>query len=264
MVETIAGAGLMVLGAVLFRGFSAARRKMEAMASTETSTVAFLNSLARSMAEGVGAGALRYAAEVKGVVVCPEPLVSEVARVACVHYAMKVRRRYEETVVQQDKDGKDQPRTRTGTETVAANTRAVPFYVDDGTGRIRVDPDRAEWVAEKVVSRFEAAGGGGEPTLGGLTVDPAANPAGQGRSTIGYQFEEHAVPVGREVYVMGEATDQGGELAMGAPAEAGRFVISVKGEAALLQDHGTAARWRLIGAIACGVSGIGAVLAGWL
>lgn len=90
MVEMIFGVALIFIGTLLFRSFSLSGKKMEAMESTETSTVEFLNSLSQSMAEGVGAGSFRYASEIKGKVVCHEPLISELAQVECVHYFKSV------------------------------------------------------------------------------------------------------------------------------------------------------------------------------
>ncbi len=264
MGELIFGVVFWVAAGLLFRSASASKRKMEAMESTETNTVEFLNSLARSMSEGVGAGSLRYASEVRGKVVCAEPLISELAQVACVHYAMRVQRRSEETYTARDRQGRAERKTRTITETVASNERSIPFDVDDGTGSIRIHPEHAEFVAEKVVSRFDtaAAAGNAPYTVGSLAVDSGRFPEAGGRRTIGYQFEEEAVPVGREVYVLGEATDRDGGLAIGSPGAEGRFIISVKSESALLQEERSAARWKRIGSIACAAAGLIALLTG--
>ena len=77
-------------------GHAAKKRRDTAMATTETATVEHLEELARSMREGVGAGSLSYAAEVKGRVECTQPLVSELAAAECIHYRMRVQRQYEE------------------------------------------------------------------------------------------------------------------------------------------------------------------------
>jgi hypothetical protein len=40
--------------------------------------------------------------------------------------------------------------TRTVSETLAGNRRSVPFYVNDGTGQIKVDAGKAEIIPEKI------------------------------------------------------------------------------------------------------------------
>jgi type II secretory pathway pseudopilin PulG len=264
MVEIIVGVILIGIGAGLILSSSASKGKAEAMESTETSSVDFLNSLAQSMSEGVGSGTLSYACEVKGKVVCSQPLVSELAQVKCVYYSMRVDRQYEETYYEEDKQGHRERKTRTQYETVASNTRSVSFDVEDGTGNIKINPGNAEFVTEKVLSRFETGASAGKKRLsvGSFTLNVSDYPRGGDRRTIGYRFEEQAIPTGRNVYILGEANDRDGQLSISVPKDGGKLIISVKGEEELLRNEKSSAKMKLIGAVVCAVLGVAAILLG--
>lgn len=227
----------MALGGLLFWSYHRKKDRLLALTSTQTSTVEHLCTLARSMAEGVGQGSLAFVTEVCGRVRAAEPLLSELAEKPCVYYDMQVQREVEETYVATDSKGRRERRTRRASETVASNRRSITFEVEDATGHIEVDPAGAEIIAEKVLSRFEpATAHGGRLRVGRLDLElPSAS--GPGRRTLGYRYEERLIPVDREIYVLGEASDEDGRLRIRRPAGGDdRFLVSVKSEAQLVHE----------------------------
>lgn len=258
----ITGSILLIVSVILqiVRHFQ--QKKLGVMQSTETATVAMLTSLADSMREGVGKGNLRYNTEVKGKVICDAPLTSELAGAACVYYRMSVQRQFEEHYTESDSSGRPVQKTRRRTETIASNTRSVPFQVDDGSGRITVNPEAAEVIAEKVISRFEpgANPGGGSFRLGSFSFDFSL--AGRTSNTLGYLFEESLIPLEVPLYVLGEAADQNGPLEIRRPEEGGKFIISVKSEEELQRQARSKMRGLLIAALITGALGIVLLLVG--
>jgi len=254
---------LAAAGGMLWVSFNE-KKKMAMMESTKTNTVEFLQSLAQSMDEGVGSGALDYLTEVKGRVVCDRPLVSELNETECVYYSMSVQRKYEETYYTEDEDGRRERRTRTGSETVASNRRDVRFMVEDATGRIQVVTDGADFIAEKVLSRFEPASAhsGREIRFGSFAFTPRFREGD--RRTLGYQFEEKAIPIGRNIYIHGRATDKQGQLCIESPAEKGQFIISVKSEEELARKGKSMATGMTIGAVVAAVAGIVCIIMGFI
>jgi hypothetical protein len=260
----IAAAVLFVASVVLYLIAASQGRKLAAMRGTQTSQAADLQQLAASVGKEIGAGAFAEATEVKGTVRCAQPLVSELAEVPCVYFAMKVTREYEETRWETDSNGNRQQRTARGSQVMAQNTRSVPFEVEDESGRIGVEPQGASFVAEKVLSRFDA----GEAQMAGLRVGRWAvslGGLGEGRRTLGYRYEELAIPVDRPVYVLGEAADEGGTLRMrkaGAKGPGGgRFIISVKSEEELTRGASRTAMVLRVTAIAADVVAVGLAVA---
>ena len=263
----IIGAVLLLASAGLYLGSRTQQRKLYQIQSTATTTFAELTSLATAVAKEIGAGSFNQIAEVKGTVECAAPLTSELSQTPCVYYSMSVTREYEETYWENDDKGNRVQRTRRGSESVASNTRSVSFQVRDSTGAVTVDPDGASFVDEKVFSEFrpgEAMGGG--LRFGSYTFSPAGIRAlAGGRRTIGYRFEEKAIPLGRPIYVLGEAVDSGGRLRVQKPDQKGaRFIVSLKSEEQLVKGARSATTGLRVGAIVALVLGVAGVVLGVL
>ncbi|MEW5815220.1 MAG: E3 ubiquitin ligase family protein [Spirochaetota bacterium] len=259
---------VLILGAVgLVLGSQAQKRKLAQIKGTQTSTSAELADLAASVAKEIGAGSFNQIAEVKGTVECAEPLESELSRTACIYYSMNVTREYEETYWENDDKGNRRQRIRRGSESVASNTRSVPFFVRDTAGTIAVDPDGASFVAEKVFSQFKQGDfQGGGLQFGRYSFDPGRFAAlAGGRRTIGYRFEESAVPIGRTIYVLGEAVDSDGRLRICKPDKKGAsFIVSLKSEEQLVKGAQSTAKGLTIVAVIAGVLGVAGVVLGIL
>ncbi len=258
----IAGIVAAVIGAILLIVRTGQVKKGALIAGTETSRVGELQETAKGVAQEIGAGSFNQFVEIKGTIVCDTPLTSELAKLPCVHYSMTVTREWEETYWDKDSEGRSVQRTRRGSDIVASNSRSTVFYVDDGSGRIRVNPEGAELIKEKAFSQFQPGEAQGSTLrIGSLTfnIGNIALSLGGGRRTLGYRYEEHIIPVGKPVYILGEASDAGGELTLIKPAEKGKkFLISVKSEEELMKGISTAKLVLLI--IACLLIAGGAVL----
>jgi hypothetical protein len=260
----ILGGVLAAVAVGLFIGSGSQRRKVYAMEATDTSTAADLRGLADAVAKEIGAGSFNEVTEVKGAIECDAPLTGELSGVPCVQYAMSVKREWEETSLRTGADGERTQETNRGSDTVASNTRSVRFRVKDATGAIDVDPAGAKIDGEKAVSQFQS----GEPAGGslvykGFRIDMTDFGGAGGRRTLGYRFEETVLPVGAQVYVLGEAVDAGGTLTVKKPAKKdARFVISTRSEEELVRKAGSTARGLSIAAAACAAAGVAlAVLA---
>ena len=256
----IAGIVLAVAAIGLSFGARRQRRKLGQMRAAQTAGAAELSELSAAVAKDIGAGSFNQVTEVKGTIECGSPLVSELSQTSCVRYSMSVTREYEESYWERDDKGNQVQRTRRGSESVAANTRSVPFQVRDATGSIEVDPEGASFVDEKVFSRFEQ---GSSFRFGGFSLDVGGFMSPGGRRTIGYRFEESVIPVGRQVYVLGEAVDSGGRLRVRKPGQKGAaFIVSLKSEEELAKGAGRAATAFTVGAVVAALLAAGALVYG--
>ncbi len=233
-------------------GHRSQQRKLGLLASTEIYTVEHLKELAASMTEGLGEGSLRFFAAVSGTARCAEPLVSELAEVDCVHYSMRVRREYQET----SQGARGEERTQTSSQQLAHSERSVPFVIEDATGSLAVNPAGASFTTEEAISRFEPAGSAARTlSLGRFSFELPDLVANDAERTRGYRYEEQVVPIGRDVYVLGEVTNPGGELVMSSPA-GGKLLISVKSREQLIKGVGSGSKFMKVAAIVCGVFGL--------
>lgn len=204
------------------------------MKATETLTTAELKQEAKDVEDGLGEiGSYSKITEVKGSVQCENPLTSELAQKACVHYSMRIIRKWEERYWETDSQGNRIQKTRSGSDTVASNKQSIPFYINDSTGFIKINPEGAELITTKAYSQFKPGEmQGSSIQIGNFSLN-LGNIAslGAGRRTIGYSYEEEIIPIGRDLYVLGEASDASGELTMQKPSEKGKkFIISTKSE----------------------------------
>ncbi|MDP3177288.1 MAG: E3 ubiquitin ligase family protein [Spirochaetaceae bacterium] len=229
--------------------------KAAELASTQTSTVASVKELASKIAAEIGPGSFSQIVEIKGTACAEAPLVAEFSSTPCVWYESVATREYEEEHWETDKDGHRHRRTRRGSEEVSRILREPPFAVDDGTGAIAVDPRGAKLEAEKSLSRFEPGERAVGLAVGAFTLALGAV-LGGGRRTLGYRFEERCIPLGRKLYVLGEASDADGALTVRKSADKGkRFIVSIKSEEEIVAGALGAAKWlKICAAIAAAVA----------
>jgi hypothetical protein len=251
------GISLICLGIGLFIARSVQSSKLLQIKGTQTTTIKDLADMATAVAQEMGAGSFNEIAEIKGKIACEQPLTSELAQARCVYYTMRVTREYEETYWETDSNGNRIQRTRRGQENVAQNTRSVPFHVDDGSSRILIRPEGAQIIPEKALSQFHPGEAPGSTlSFGALRFSLEGLNLG-GRRTLGYRYEEDILPLGRDMYILGEAVDAGGELALQRPDDKKkRFIISCKSEEELVRSTGKAITALLIISLVTGIGGV--------
>lgn len=256
---TIGGIVLILTAVGLVFGYKKQGEKLLQIKATETFSTAELHQEASDVADGLGEkGSFNKIAEVKGKIKCDNPLKSELAQISCVHYSMRVTRKWEEKYWDTDSEGRQVQKTRSGTDTVASNTRSVPFEVEDSSGRIKIEPSGAQLITEKVFSQFQPGElRGTSVTIGGFSLNLGGISISGGRRTIGYSYEEQAIPVERDVYILGEAADSSGTVQMQKPSEKDKkYIISLKSEEELSQSIKGAMTGFMVGSVISALGGI--------
>ncbi len=264
MALLIIGVVLLIVAAVLLVIRRSQATRLHAILRTETSTARELADLAGAVRQEVGGPGFRHVAEVKGVLRCDSPLTSEIAQQPCAAYETSVVREYEETYWETDsQSGRREQKTRRSSNTVSSISRRTRFWVEDATGRVAVEPEGAKLDLTQVVDRFEPAGqiGPGGLSIGNFTLDLGGLAIASGSRTIGYRFREKVLPLDQRVYVLGEASDSSGELAIQRPSDGGKpFLVSVRSEEELVRSVRGNLRWLLVGAVASGAVGVALIV----
>ncbi|MEL6604520.1 MAG: E3 ubiquitin ligase family protein [Cyanobacteria bacterium J06614_10] len=217
---------------------------------------------AEGVAEEIGGGSWQDYVKVQGEIQCDQPLRSQLKKVDCVYYTSKVIRKYEETSYKKDNGGNRVKETEQKSETISNDTQSTPFWLVDATGKIKVQPDDANDIETiEVLSEFqrESSSSGGKISFGKFSISlPRQASHGPGR-TIGYQYEESILPIGRDALVIGMATDATARLTLRKPTEGkNKFIISLKAEAELAKAATSKAKQAFYGMLA--TSGVGTVL----
>ena len=258
------GIALIGLGALLVFLRGRVKRRLLEMRVTEASTAKELAELCQSTNEGIGkTGQFRQHVELKGVVKCDKPLHGELSQEPCVFYEMDVSERFDEVYYEQDANGNRQRHRRTGTASVAHNSQRVPFQIEDPTGRVTVNPNSAKIEPVQILSRYEQSFPGTRFSFGGFSLDIVGR--SEDRKVLGYQLTEKTIPVGRDVLVLGEASDASGHLTIQLPSDSDEpFVITLKSKEELERDASNSATLLMIGAIVSWIGGAAALAYGML
>jgi hypothetical protein len=215
-------------------------------AGTETRTCADVKAgAAASDQEGV----YREPIELKGEVAPASPvLTAPLSGQPCVWYRTRVTHRFWGPVPRVNDTGGTYEGRGACQRVISSEGSGAPLTIDDGTGRLSIDPRGANVDgAEPSFDRFEPEGGGtfspwlsrllrlDYHELGFLTADGEADSVSPANS-IGYRREECILRPDSSLYVLGEVTDAPGALQVVKPEQAGELLISSRSEEQLISD----------------------------
>jgi hypothetical protein len=157
--------------------------------------------------------------ELKGTAESESPLESYLAGSRCVWYSYKVEEHWQRMSV----DAKGQPTSQSGWSTVAHGAEAVPIFLQDDTGVVRILPDGAAIHAQEV---FKLEVKREDPLYYGKGPENAVS-----GSTHRRRFTEQAIPLHASLYVIGQARVRNDVVAAEIAASKGSmFIVSMHSE----------------------------------
>ena len=263
-----------VSGLLAFLSRRAAGRAV-LMSTTDTKSLGNVETLVQEIrADLPGDDSSGYAeyCELKGQFVCDEPVVGELSGESVAIVETKVLRVIETRRERKEEDGRVTVTWHKSNETLSENRREATFWLDDGSGRVRVLPKGAEMEMDKIVERFEppsaverSSGSQMALSVGSFSLSVAGARHGNQRRTLGYRFEERVMHLGRDIYALGEVADTNDGIVLRKPETTdGPYVLSLKSEAELIQSKESSARWLKIGAIVALASALALAVMGLL
>ena len=228
---TIFGVILLIVGAVLFFVQRNQKQKVFSIKSARPVKTTELTETASAVADEIGGGSWRDYIKLWGEIQADQPLTSELKQQSCVHYVSKVTREYEEMVTERNSDGELERKQKRKSDVISQNRQSIPFRLKDDAGIIQVNPDGADIETIQVLNEFrQEQTSGGQISFGPVTFNVGG---GTGR-TLGYRYTDSILPLGRNVLVVGAASDLTGQVVVEKPAKGGKkYVISFKNEEAL-------------------------------
>ncbi|MEM9218044.1 MAG: E3 ubiquitin ligase family protein [Cyanobacteria bacterium P01_F01_bin.150] len=254
----VVGVILLLVAIALFFVQKSQTNKAFSLQSAQAATAADLETMAQAIADDIGGGSWREYVKVWGNITCDRPLQSPLKSADCVFYKTTVTWEYKEEVTKTDSDGKQTTETEKHSETLSSERQSVPFWVQDETGAIQVDPEDADLETINVVKEFQPnQPRGGMLSYGSFSLDVSPYGRRSGRQTVGYRYQESIVPIDRKGLVVGMVSDHTGELVIQKPLKSDqKFIISLKNDEALTQAVKQGAKQASYGMIGCGVLGV--------
>ena len=255
----IAGVVLLVLAAAAGGWAWWSNRKLEELSAVETSTCGDMRQLADAVSVSAGGGAFRQRCELTGAA---QPAYVGTVNAPqtgreCLWYRTKVTHEYYDYEYDHETNRR---RREKKSHTMKDEKSDIPFALDDGSGQAVIHPDDASIDAPvQVMDQMDEDTGDPmlhkliENTSRGWDID----------ESIGYKREEWLIPVGQQLFVQGEITDEDGHLRLRKP-EKGPFRVSTRSEQELAESHGSHRKWSSAGAAVLGVVGLVLVVAGLL
>jgi len=267
LIVLIVGIVLMLIGVIALVMARMAVGRVRTMTATQTTQLSDLLPGFESLREELGGGPseMGKTVELKGIVECDDPLTAELSQKTAAIVQTSISRDVEVRRLHRDSHGHTSHRWVRETEHIHSDRSESPFFLNDGTGRVRIRPDGSSLDLAEVVDRFELANNveqsSGTLSLGSFSFSFSTT-LGSDKRIIGYRFQESILPVGTELYVLGELSDTGDGLAVRDPAESGQtFIVSTKSEETLVRSGQSTAKWGKIGGIsALAIGTIGTVV----
>lgn len=191
---------------------------------------------------------------VKGKPHTDTPLTSPLGKRECLYYTYKVTAKRTERYTERDSNGNTQQRSRTVYDTLDEGSNSTRFWLDDGTGKVLVDPKDGKFEGlTKSVDRSESqfTSDGGMLSLGFLSL---AIPTGGGRpETISYI--EEIIALDRPLTVIGTLCDKMGEMMIESVKKT-PVIVSTLSQEEMIERTQSSIKKLVIGAAVCGVIGL--------
>jgi hypothetical protein len=242
---------LFIAGIFLYINYKKVKKQYDNISSVERSSVSEIQENHDHFLVEFGTGTYQHYVEIYGTVKSGTPITSPVAGKPCVWVDYKIERNYETTVQERDSQGRVVTRMENHTEVLSSNMQFIPFIIEDGGLEIEVLPDSAEVFP---VQSYHSRTAYLDPGLAGKL---GISTGYRGGTTTGFTVNENIIPTGQQLYVLGEANDRTGKLAISKPRDKEQsFILSTTHEDVLLQKLSVKVKWFGIGFRAALIAGI--------
>ena len=205
-----------LLFSLLFLGLSAAsfrhrhrlQQSLRVIAGTEVARLGDLRALVDHVAVEIGQGAYQERVALRGAVHCGAPLTAPLSQQDCVYYKTRITERYKARRTIRDRDGNRRQEWRNGSSVLSTDEVRSPFYLQDPSDRVRVEPEGFEIEGTVVVEQFEPVSGtDSHPASLKAELTPRHE---RDYRTLGYHYREEILALDTPVYILGNLSDADG------------------------------------------------------
>lgn len=192
---------------------------------------------------------------------CEDPLTSPLGQKPCLYYKYTVTETHYETHRVKDSDGRTRTERRRCTSTLEENSNSTRFYVDDGTGKMLVDPQDGSFegcvkTIDKTDTQFSSSGP--SVSFGGFSLN--LGNMGDSRPES-LHYEEWIIGFDRNVTVVGTLCDKMGDLLIEKSGDSS-VLVSTKSQDEMIAETKSTMTMQKVAAAILAVLGIVCLLIG--
>jgi len=184
-----------------------------------------------------------------------EPIQGEFSNRECVYYEVSAEHRFERKQETRDQNGRVRTNWVSGTSTIGSARVGGEFWLEDNSGaRLNIDIEGADMTLINAVNDFKSTKRSTDFSFGSYNAESSRN-----MRSKGYSISESNIPVGRQLFVIGELHDRDGIPKISKPQDDeadNPFIVSTVSEDKVIGKIEGKTKMMIFGAIACIIGGI--------
>lgn len=230
----------------------------------KTTPLAELKKTFADMTSGGLDSNFRQYVELQGVAASATPPNAPYSQQSVAFYEAELIQVYETSEYYTDDQGRQQQRSVRKEQSVTNERSAEPLLLKDAatgdTAMLDLQDSGLHLDLLNGCDRFEPS-----ENMNAYGFFNTYIPRQLGNRTLGYRLKERIIPLGQQLYVLGEAYLRNGGICVGRPSDNRKsFIISTKSEAQITREAKTGSTIALIGGAALAVGGLVVAVLGFL
>lgn len=204
-----------------------------------------------SVSGELGSGHYSQMVKVSAKALLDEPLIGEFSDKKCVYYEASAEHHFEKLVESKDENGRVKRSWVPATDTIGVTRMGGQFMLNDGTGEVEIDIKGSDLTMDYAVNQFKNSARRVDFSFGSFTPESSSK-----IKSKGYKEIERNIPLGKQLFIVGELNDRNGSPMITISAEKGNpFIVSIHSEEQVLGGLESKTKAVYYGAIACAVIG---------
>lgn len=209
-----------------------------------------------SISQELGSGHYSQMVKVSAKTQIQEPFIGEFSDDKCVYFEASAEHQFEKLVESKDSEGKTQRRWVSGSSTIGSTKEGGIFTLNDGSAEIEIDIEGSDLTMNNAVNDFKSTTRPVRFSFGAYNPESSSRKRSQG-----YREIERNIPLGQELFVVGELHDRNGAPAISLPAEKkDPFIVSIHSEEKVIGGLESKIKMVFYGSIASVVIGVGMII----
>ncbi len=208
-----------------------------------------------SVSTELGSGYYSQMVKVVAVAKMDEPILGEFSNKECVYYEVSAEHRFERKQETRDQNGRVRTNWVAGTSSIGTARVGGEFWLVDKSGeKLDIDIEGADMTLVDAVSDFKSTRRSVDFSFGSYNPESSRNVRSKG-----YSITESNIPVGKQLFVIGELHDRDGAPKISKPQDDeadNPFIVSTVSEDKVIGKIEGKAKMMIFGAIACLIGGL--------